>query len=132
MSSNGSTTTTPTIARTTCDLHDRYVGDTHTFSFVASSVVFAIDGGNLSNLLSHCVNNEGIMTGILYLLSIGAGSEPFVLVRCVYGVKGCWDCPLPKALLSLLVLLLRPLRPLLWPPSWRLAQFTLLSLRLHL
>lgn len=84
ISSTGSTVATPTIAGTTWDLYDGYNGDTHVFSFVASSAVADFDG-DLYDFLSYLVDNEG-MADSQYLLSIGAGSEPFTGSDAVFSV----------------------------------------------
>lgn len=85
ISSTGSAVATPTVAGTTWDLYDGYNGDTHVFSFVASSGAVADFDGDLYDFLSYLVEKEG-MESSQYLLSIGAGSEPFTGSDAVFSV----------------------------------------------
>lgn len=84
ISSSGSAVATPELAGSTWDLYDGYNGDTHVFSFVATAAVADFDG-DLMDFLSYLVANEG-MSDSQYLLSIGAGSEPFTGTSAVFSV----------------------------------------------
>lgn len=84
ISSTGSAVATPEIAGSTWDLYSGPNGDTTVFSFVATAAVSDFDG-DLLDFLSYLVENEG-MSDSQYLLSIGAGSEPFTGTSAVFSV----------------------------------------------
>ncbi|KAJ4416557.1 hypothetical protein N0V82_006679 [Gnomoniopsis sp. IMI 355080] len=84
ISSTGSTVATPELAGTTWDLYSGPNGDTQVFSFVATAAVSDFDG-DLMDFLNYLVDDQG-MPDSQYLLSIGAGSEPFTGTSAVFSV----------------------------------------------
>ncbi|KAF3770760.1 family 12 glycoside hydrolase, partial [Cryphonectria parasitica EP155] len=85
ISSTGSTVATPEIAGTTWDLYTGPNGDTTVYSFVATSAVEDFDG-DLMDFLNYLIENEGVSSS-QYLLSIGAGTEPFTGTSAVLSVS---------------------------------------------
>lgn len=86
ISSTGAAVATPDIAGASWELYDGYNGDMHVFSFVAAGAAGVEDfSGDLMDFLSYLVENEG-MPSSQYLLSIGAGSEPFTGTSAVFSV----------------------------------------------
>lgn len=75
ISSTGSTVATPTIAGVSWKLYSGPNGDTTVYSFVASSAAESFSG-DLLDFFAYLESNEGFSTS-QYLLSIGAGTEPF-------------------------------------------------------
>ncbi|PSR94351.1 xyloglucanase 2, partial [Coniella lustricola] len=85
ISSTGSTVATPELAGTTWDLYSGPNGDTTVFSFVATSAVEDFSG-DLMDFLNYLIENEGLDSS-QYLLSIGAGTEPFTGTSAVLSVS---------------------------------------------
>lgn len=75
ISSTGSAVANPNIDGVSWNLFDGYNGDMHVFSFVASSTTENFSG-DLMDFLSYLNQNQGMSTS-QYVLSIGAGTEPF-------------------------------------------------------
>jgi len=75
ISSTGSTVATPTIAGVSWKLYSGPNGDTTVYSFVASSAQESFSG-DLLDFFSYLESEEGFSTS-QYLLSAGAGTEPF-------------------------------------------------------
>lgn len=75
ISSSGSAAATPTIAGVSWSLYTGPNGDTTVYSFVASSAQESFSG-DLQDFFSYLESNEGFSTS-QYLLSAGAGTEPF-------------------------------------------------------
>lgn len=84
ISSTGNTVDTPTLAGTTWDLYSGPNGATTVFSFVAASAVEDFSG-DLMDFLNYLIENQGLASS-QYLLSIGAGSEPFTGTSAVFSV----------------------------------------------
>lgn len=85
ISSTGSAVaTTPELAGTTWDLYSGLNGEMTVFSFVATAAVSDFDG-DLLDFLQYLVDDQG-MPDSQYLLSIGAGSEPFTGTSAVFSV----------------------------------------------
>ncbi|KAI0479476.1 family 12 glycosyl hydrolase [Xylariaceae sp. FL0804] len=90
ISSTGSPVATPTLAGASWDLYAGYNGDVEVFSFVAAAEQTAFSG-DLMDFLDYLTANEGLSTS-QYLLSLGAGTEPFtgsdaVLTTTAYSVS---------------------------------------------
>lgn len=85
ISSTGSSVATTTLAGVSWDLYSGLNGDMTVFSFVASSQVTSFDG-DLLDFLSYLSKNQGLSTS-QYLLSAGAGTEPFTGSKAVMTVS---------------------------------------------
>ncbi|KAI2642324.1 family 12 glycosyl hydrolase [Xylaria nigripes] len=64
------------IAGTNWDVYDGFDGDMHIFSFLSSSQISSFDG-DLVSFISYLTSNQGLPAS-QYVVSIGAGTEPFV------------------------------------------------------
>lgn len=76
ISSTGSAIATPTIGSTTFSLYYGLNGSMKVYSFVASSKDDTNYSGDLKAFYTYLINSQGLSSS-LYLLSIGAGTEPF-------------------------------------------------------
>jgi len=82
ISSTGSSIAEPTLSGVKFKLYSGPNGDTTVYSFVAESETTAFSG-DLLDFLSYLETNEGLSSS-QYLLSIGAGTEPFTGTDAVF------------------------------------------------
>lgn len=76
ISSTGSPIATPTIGGTSFSLYYGLNGSMKVYSFVATSKMDTNYSGDLKAFYTYLIQSQGLSSS-LYLLSIGAGTEPF-------------------------------------------------------
>jgi xyloglucan-specific endo-beta-1,4-glucanase len=86
ISSTGSPIATPTIGSTTFNLFKGPNGQMTVYSFVATSKMDTNYSGDLKAFFTYLIANQGLSANE-YLLSIGAGTEPFTGSNAVLTVS---------------------------------------------